>query len=228
MRWDTTRGVEVIQTSEILNTETLDLTRMFSRFACFIGFLFSILYNKERESCVFFVCLSFCLYPNNLRTKHMWRCLPVVAPCSLLDTYRRFRGAYCHHQGDDHNHDAGGSKILCNASIYLPDYTARRTIRQSSSCFVLSEFNTSMVQQTWTRKVSQSAVYIHTKRVSGTLWRTCLELITADDIVKTETFLHLWEVYFPVLFSDTCRIFGPMISLRARNINTSICSNFPQ
>jgi hypothetical protein len=33
-----------------------------------------------------------------------------VAPCSLVEVYRRFRGAYClHHQGDDHPND-GGSK----------------------------------------------------------------------------------------------------------------------
>jgi hypothetical protein len=32
-----------------------------------------------------------------------------VAPCSLVEIYRRFRGAYClYHQGDDD----GGSKKL--------------------------------------------------------------------------------------------------------------------
>jgi hypothetical protein len=35
-----------------------------------------------------------------------------VAPCSLLETDKRFRGAYClHHQGDDHPDDKG-SKFL--------------------------------------------------------------------------------------------------------------------
>jgi hypothetical protein len=35
-----------------------------------------------------------------------------VAPCSLVGTDRRFRGAYCfHHQDDDHPDD-GSSKIL--------------------------------------------------------------------------------------------------------------------
>jgi hypothetical protein len=45
-----------------------------------------------------------------------------VAPCSLVDTDRRFRRAYClHHQGDDP--DDGGNKLLCNVGQYLPDYT---------------------------------------------------------------------------------------------------------
>jgi hypothetical protein len=35
-----------------------------------------------------------------------------VAPCSLVDVYRRFRGTYClHHQGDECTDD-GGSKHL--------------------------------------------------------------------------------------------------------------------
>jgi hypothetical protein len=36
----------------------------------------------------------------------------VVAPCSLVDVYRRFRGNCClHHQGDESPYD-GGSKHL--------------------------------------------------------------------------------------------------------------------
>jgi hypothetical protein len=36
----------------------------------------------------------------------------VVAPCSLVEVYQRFRGPCCvHHQGDDHPED-GGSKDL--------------------------------------------------------------------------------------------------------------------
>jgi hypothetical protein len=41
----------------------------------------------------------------------------VVAPCSLVEIYQRFRGPCClHHQGDrpdqDHRPDVGGSKDL--------------------------------------------------------------------------------------------------------------------
>jgi hypothetical protein len=36
----------------------------------------------------------------------------VVAPCSMVEVYRRFRRAFClHHQGD-HLSDDGGSKYL--------------------------------------------------------------------------------------------------------------------
>jgi hypothetical protein len=44
----------------------------------------------------------------------------VIAPCSLVEVYRRFRGTYClHHQGDE-----------CKL---LPDYTAQQPRRQPSS-----------------------------------------------------------------------------------------------
>jgi hypothetical protein len=53
----------------------------------------------------------------------------VVAPCSLVDVYRRFRGASClHHQGDD-----GSSKYLWNVGKLLSDYTALQPRIQSSS-----------------------------------------------------------------------------------------------
>jgi hypothetical protein len=47
----------------------------------------------------------------------------VVAPCSLVEVYQRFRGTYClHHLGDD---DGNVGK--------LPDYTALQPRRQPSS-----------------------------------------------------------------------------------------------
>jgi hypothetical protein len=51
----------------------------------------------------------------------------VVAPCSLVEVYQRFRGPCClHHQG----------------SPWLPDYTALQPRRQSSSYFLFSSFAT--------------------------------------------------------------------------------------
>jgi hypothetical protein len=53
-----------------------------------------------------------------------------VAPYSLVEIYRRFRGVYClFHQGDDD--DDGGSKHLWNVGEFLPDYTAQHPRRQS-------------------------------------------------------------------------------------------------
>jgi hypothetical protein len=54
----------------------------------------------------------------------------VVAPCSMVEVYHRFRGHRCvHHQGDDD----GGSKDLSNVGELLPDYTAQQPRRQPSS-----------------------------------------------------------------------------------------------
>jgi hypothetical protein len=46
-----------------------------------------------------------------------------VAPCSLVEVYRRFRNAcYLHHQDDP---DDWGSKYLWNVAEFLPDYTVQ-------------------------------------------------------------------------------------------------------
>jgi hypothetical protein len=51
----------------------------------------------------------------------------VVAPCSLVEVYKRFRGPCClHHQGDR-------GKGLWNVDKLLPDYTALQPRRQPSS-----------------------------------------------------------------------------------------------
>jgi hypothetical protein len=53
----------------------------------------------------------------------------VVAPCSLVEVYRRFRGPCClRHRSDDE-----GSKDLCNIYKLVPDYTALQPRRQPSS-----------------------------------------------------------------------------------------------
>jgi hypothetical protein len=56
----------------------------------------------------------------------------VVAPCSLVEVYQRFRGPCClQHQGD--RPDDGGSKDLWNVGKLLPDYTVLQPrIKQSS------------------------------------------------------------------------------------------------
>jgi hypothetical protein len=51
----------------------------------------------------------------------------VVAPCSLVEVYRRFRVACCLHRPDD-----GGRKDLWNVSKLLPDYTVLQPRRQQS------------------------------------------------------------------------------------------------
>jgi hypothetical protein len=57
----------------------------------------------------------------------------VVALCSLVEVYQRFRGPCClHHQGDD-CFDDGGSKDLWNVGKLLPDYMALQPTRQPSS-----------------------------------------------------------------------------------------------
>jgi hypothetical protein len=54
-----------------------------------------------------------------------------VAPCSLVEVYRRFRGAYCfHHQGDD-NGVANTSKTSVN--FYQ---TTRRNILEDSHLYI--------------------------------------------------------------------------------------------
>jgi hypothetical protein len=51
----------------------------------------------------------------------------VVASCSLVELYRRFRGACCLHRPDD-----GGSKYIRNVGKLLPDYTAQQSRKQPS------------------------------------------------------------------------------------------------
>jgi hypothetical protein len=50
----------------------------------------------------------------------------VVAPCSLVEVYRRFTGA-------SDRPDDGGSKHLWNVDKLLPDYTTQQPRTQSSS-----------------------------------------------------------------------------------------------
>jgi hypothetical protein len=50
-----------------------------------------------------------------------------VAPCSLVDTDGRFRGAYClHHQSDDRLDDGGSNLIRCNIPEDSHLHTHRR------------------------------------------------------------------------------------------------------
>jgi hypothetical protein len=86
----------------------------------------------------------------------------VVAPCSLVEVYQRFRSPCClHHQGDEEAArvetvrdigislprarlpqlpDDGGSKDLWNVGKILPDYTATT---QKTVIFVLTAVRTS-------------------------------------------------------------------------------------
>jgi hypothetical protein len=53
-----------------------------------------------------------------------------VAPCSLADADRCFKGDYCL----QHRPDEGGSKRLRNVGQFLPDYTVQHPRRQSCTC----------------------------------------------------------------------------------------------
>jgi hypothetical protein len=61
-----------------------------------------------------------------------------AVPCSLVEVYRRFRGAYCLHHRPD-----GGSKHLWNVGK-LTDYTAQHPSRQSPSYLPLWELEISL------------------------------------------------------------------------------------
>jgi hypothetical protein len=59
----------------------------------------------------------------------------VVAPCSMVKVYHRFKGLCClHHQGLHHHcPDDGGRKYLWNVDKLLPDYTVLQPRRHPSS-----------------------------------------------------------------------------------------------
>jgi hypothetical protein len=58
---------------------------------------------------------------------HSVRFQVLTAAYSLVETHRRFRGAYClHHQCDEEND--GGSNLLWNVGQYVPDYTAQHPV----------------------------------------------------------------------------------------------------
>jgi hypothetical protein len=70
----------------------------------------------------------------------LWRLLFWnVAPCSLIETHRRFGGAYClFHEGDELlTHQYGGSKHLWNIDQFLLNYMVQHSRRQSSSTHYL-------------------------------------------------------------------------------------------
>jgi hypothetical protein len=60
----------------------------------------------------------------------------VVAPCSLLEVYCCFRGAYCLHH---HRPDDGGSKHLWKIGKLLPNYTVQQPRIQPFSYSLLWE-----------------------------------------------------------------------------------------
>jgi hypothetical protein len=56
----------------------------------------------------------------------------VAAPCSLVEVYQLFRGAFClRHQGGDRPDD-GGSKFVWNVGKLISDHTALHARRQPS------------------------------------------------------------------------------------------------
>jgi hypothetical protein len=61
----------------------------------------------------------------------------VVAPCNLVDVYRRFRGTYClHHQGDLMTEEASTSETSVNFF-----QTTRRNIPEDTK-FILATVRT--------------------------------------------------------------------------------------
>jgi hypothetical protein len=77
--------------------------------------------------------------PSNTKMVVFW----VVAPCSLVEVYQRFRGA-CRVMS---KHPDDGSKHLWNIGKLLPDYMAQQPRRQPSSYLPLWEPEVSLPAQ---------------------------------------------------------------------------------
>jgi hypothetical protein len=74
----------------------------------------------------------------------------VVAPCSLVEVYQRFRGACClHHRPNDR-----GSKHIWNVGKLLQDYTALQPRRQPPSLLYWQEADTKILF--WATRVQSS------------------------------------------------------------------------
>jgi hypothetical protein len=83
------------------------------------------LYVFKSKCCVFQVLTAASMK----MTRAFWD----TVPCSVVEVYRRFRGAYClHHHGDHRKYD-GGSMHLWNVDLLLRHYTAQYPTRLSSS-----------------------------------------------------------------------------------------------
>jgi hypothetical protein len=85
-----------------------------------------------------------------------------IAPYCLVESDRRFIGAYCLHY---HRPDDGSSKHLWNVGQFLWDYTAQHPRRQSSS-----------YSPPWGPKISQNGKTI-TSRVCPSICKMKLDLV---------------------------------------------------
>jgi hypothetical protein len=76
--------------------------------------------------------------------------------CSLVEVYRRFRGAFCLHFRPDH----GDCKHVWNIFKLLPDYTAQHLKRQSSSQWWNFGFFTSWANISFSRTLFHEVIYL--------------------------------------------------------------------
>jgi hypothetical protein len=93
----------------------------------------------------------------------------VVAPCSLVEVYQRFRGPCClHHRPDD-----GDSKDLWNVGKLLPDYT----VHMKTAIFILTAVRTSNPTKniTFTIIFRKMLRFILTQ-YGSTFWAICTSL----------------------------------------------------
>jgi hypothetical protein len=148
----------------------------------------------------------------------------VVAPCSLVEVYQRFRGLYClHHQGDHYLHhclDDRGSIDLCNAGNLITVYTALHPRRQPSSLSQITDHESIESKQLMCTGVSyycscffKESITIITPFAAIEVWHVILISIYYIDSVKCHSYRYCLN---PIqTFCDACLFIGKLvISLR--------------
>jgi hypothetical protein len=130
----------------------------------------------------------------NLKMAVFW----VVAPCSLVEVYQRFRGTCClHHEGDD-----GSSMYHRNVGKLLPDYTALQLRRQPM--FILAAVRTSNPTQcnlyTYSHNLpnNQSNPYSRVN-LEKAIYRVSQKYVYTRSIFRIIKCIHLFGIHCTVL-----------------------------
>jgi hypothetical protein len=133
-----------------------------------------------------------------------------IAPCSIVEIGRRFRGVYClHHQGDD-----GDGTHLWNVSIFQRDYTALYPRILSSS------FLPPPSGRWWRQYAPLKRQYIST-RLQGAISQNTIIFILASTIRAMMGTVRTSET--SVYFNETTRRYIPehylLQTCRHENLN---------